>query len=93
VCLVVAVGAEALAPGGAAGAGCAQTGAEIASAATAVPINRCFMVSTFLSREVGDFTSVYAAVPLMLFEVITLLTMLQELQQSFFSYSASSRRA
>jgi len=29
----------------------------------------------------------------MLFEMITLLTMLQELQPSFFPYSASSRRA
>jgi len=90
---MVAVGAEALALGGAAGAGCAQTGEEIASAATAVPINRCFIVSSSFSREVGDFTSAYAAVPLMLFEMITLLTMLQELQPSFFPYSASSRRA
>lgn len=70
---MVAVGAEGLAPGGAAGAGCAQTGAEIASAATAVPINRCFMVSSSLSPEVGDFTAAYAAVPLMLFVRITLL--------------------
>jgi len=70
---VVAVGAEALALGGAAGAGCAQTGAEIASATTVVPINRCFIVSSSFSREVGDFTSAYAAVPLMLFVMITLL--------------------
>ena len=48
---MVAVGAEALALGGAAGAGCAQTGAEIAIAATAVPISRCFMIVLSLTHS------------------------------------------
>ena len=38
-------GAGALALGGMVGAGCAQTGAETASAATAALINKCFIVS------------------------------------------------